>query len=137
MLVSVGLVGNLAYNEPGSNIGSKTRLMLLDDQSRSDLKQFYNNISDIPAYGFTIGLSTLMNARQVTLLAWGEHKSAIIKKVIEYKADDNVPASLLQLHKNAKVALDVNAAQMLTRLSQPWLVGTCDWTNKLDRKSGV
>lgn len=137
VLVSVGLVGNLAYNEPGSNIGSKTRLMLLDDQSRSDLKQFYNNISDIPAYGFTIGLSTLMNARQVTLLAWGEHKSAIIKKVIEYKADDNVPASLLQLHKNAKVALDVNAAQMLTRLSQPWLVGTCDWTNKLSRRAIV
>ncbi len=137
VLVSVGLVGNLAYNEPGSNIGSKTRLMLLDDQSRSDLKQFYNNISDIPAYGFTIGLSILMNARQVTLLAWGEHKSAIIKKVIEDKADDNVPASLLQLHKNAKVALDVNAAQMLTRLSQPWLVGTCDWTNKLSRRAIV
>ena len=50
VLVSVGLVGNLAYNEPGSNIGSKTRLMLLDDQSRSDLKQFYNNVSDIPSY---------------------------------------------------------------------------------------
>lgn len=137
VLVSVGLVGNLAYNEPGSNIGSKTRLMLLDDQSRSDLKQFYNNMSDIPSYGFTIGLSTLMNAGQVTLLAWGEHKSAVIKKVIEQKADDNVPASLLQLHKNAKVVLDVSAAEMLTRLSEPWLVGSCDWTNQLIRRAIV
>lgn len=137
VLVSVGLVGNLAYNEPGSNVGSKTRLMLLDDQSRSDLKQFYNNISDIPSYGFTIGLSTMMNASQVTLLAWGEHKSAVIKKVIEEKADDNVPASLLQLHKNAKVAMDVSAAEMLTRLSEPWLVGSCDWTNQLTRRAIV
>jgi len=137
VLVSVGLVGNLAYNEPGSNVGSKTRLMLLDDQSRSDLKQFYNNISDIPSYGFTIGLSTMMNAGQVTLLAWGEHKSAVIKKVIEEKADDNVPASLLQLHKNAKVAMDVSAAEMLTRLSEPWLVGSCDWTNQLTRRAIV
>lgn len=137
VLVSVGLVGNLAYNEPGSNIGSKTRLMLLDDQSRSDLKQFYNNVSDIPSYGFTIGLSTMMNAGQVTLLAWGEHKSAILKKVIEEKADDNVPASLLQLHKSAKVAMDVSAAEMLTRLSEPWLVGSCDWTNQLTRRAIV
>lgn len=137
VLVSVGLIGNLAYNEPGSNIGSRTRLMLLDDRSRNDLKQFYNNLSEIPTYGFTIGLSTLMNATQVTLLAWGEHKASIIKKTVEEKADDNVPASLLQLHKNAKVVLDVNAAQMLTRLAQPWLVGSCDWTNKLIRRAIV
>lgn len=137
VVVSVGLVGNLAYNEPGSNVGSRTRLMLLDDQSRSDLKQFYNNITEIPLYGFTIGLSTLMNAGQVTLLAWGESKSAILKKIIEEKADDNVPASLLQLHKNAKVAIDVSAAEMLTRLSEPWLVGSCDWTNQLTRRAIV
>lgn len=137
VLVSFGLVGNLAYNEPGSNIGSKTRLMLLDDQSRADLKPFYNNTSDIPSYAFTIGLSTLMEARQLTLAAWGEHKAFIIKKVVEGKADDNVPASLLQLHKNAKVVMDVNAAQMLTRISHPWLVGSCDWTNKLTRRAIV
>lgn len=137
VLVSVGLIGNLAYNEPGSNIGSKTRLMLLDDQSRVDLKPFYNNTSDIPSYAFTIGLSTLMDARQLTLGAWGEHKAAIVKKVVEEKADDNVPASLLQLHKNAKVVMDVNAAQMLTRISHPWLVGSCDWTNKLTRRAIV
>ncbi len=137
VLVSVGLIGNLAYNEPGSNIGSKTRLMLLDDQSRADLKPFYNNTSDIPSYAFTIGLSTLMDARQLTLGAWGEHKAAIIKKIVEEKADDNVPASLLQFHKNAKVVMDVNAAQMLTRISHPWLVGSCDWTNKLTRRAIV
>jgi len=137
VLVSVGLVGNLAYNEPGSNIGSRTRLMLLDNESRRDLKQFYSNSGNIPAYAFTVGLSSIMNAGQVILMAWGEHKANVIKKVIETKADDTVPASLLQLHKNAKVVLDVSAAQMLTRLSQPWLVGSCDWTNQLIRRAIV
>lgn len=137
VVVSVGLVGNLAYNEPGSNIGSQTRLMLLDNQSRGDLKHFYSNVHDIPKYAFTIGMGALMNADQLILLAWGEHKSTIIKKVIEEKADDSVPASLLQLHKNARVVLDVNAAQMLTRLSQPWLVGPCDWTSQLTRRAIV
>lgn len=137
VLVSVGLVGNLAYNEPGSNIGSRTRLMLLDNESRRDLKQFYSSAAQIPAYAFTVGLSSIMDAGQVILMAWGEHKSNVLKKVIEHKADDNVPASLLQLHKNAKVVLDVSAAQMLTRLSQPWLVGSCDWTNQLIRRAIV
>ncbi len=137
VLVSVGVIGNLAYNEPGSNIGSKTRLMLLDEQSRNDLTQFYNYTDEIPAFGFTIGLSTLMEARQLTLSAWGEHKANIIKQVIEIKADENVPASLLQFHQNAKVILDVDAAQSLTRISQPWLVGSCDWNNQLTRRAIV
>jgi len=137
VLVSVGLVGNLAYNEPGSNIGSRTRLMLLDNESRRDLKHFYNNSGQIPAYAFTVGLSSIMDADQVILMAWGEHKAGILKKVIEHKADDNVPASLLQLHKNARVVLDVSAAQLLTRLSQPWLVGSCDWTSQLIRRAIV
>ena len=137
VLVSVGLVGNLAYNEPGSNIGSRTRLMLLDNESRRDLKHFYSNAQQIPAYAFTVGLSSIMEAGQVILMAWGEHKASVIKKVIEQKTDDSVPASLLQLHKNARVVLDVNAAQLLTRLSQPWLVGSCDWTNQLIRRAIV
>ena len=137
VLVSVGLVGNLAYNEPGSNIGSRTRLMMLDNESRRDLKQFYSNSSNIPAYAFTVGLSSIMDASQVILMAWGEHKASVIKKVIESKADDTVPASLLQLHKNAKAVVDVSAAQLLTRLSQPWLVGSCDWTNQLIRRAIV
>lgn len=137
VLVSVGLVGNLAYNEPGSNIGSRTRLMLLDNESRRDLKHFYSNAQQIPAYAFTVGLSSIMDAGQVILMAWGEHKASVIKKVIEQKTDDNVPASLLQLHKNARVVLDVSAAQLLTRLSQPWLVGSCDWTSQLIRRAIV
>ena len=137
VLVSVGLVGNIAYNEPGSQVSTLTRLMLLDNESQRDLKRYYSSVSEVPTSAITIGLSTLLNARQVVLLAWGEHKSAILKDVIEGKADDNVPASFLQLHKNAMAAIDLNAAQNLTRISHPWLVGPCEWTDKLIRRAIV
>lgn len=137
VLVSVGLVGNIAYNEPGSQVSTLTRLMLLDNQSQRDLKRYYSSASEVPSSAVTMGLATLLNAEQVILLAWGENKSAIIKEIIEGKADDNVPASLLQLHKNAMAAIDLNAAQYLTRISHPWLVGHCEWTDKLIRRAIV
>jgi len=137
VLVSVGLVGNIAYNEPGSQVSTLTRLMLLDNESQQDLKRYYSSISEVPTSAITMGLSTLLNAKQVILLAWGESKSAILKEVIEGKTDDNVPASFLQLHKNAMAAIDLNAAQQLTRISHPWLVGPCDWTDMLIRRAIV
>jgi len=137
VLVSVGLVGNIAYNEPGSQVSTLTRLMLLDNESLRDLKHYYSSISEIPNSAITMGLATMLNAKQVILLAWGEHKSSILKEIIEGKVDDNVPASFLQLHKNAMAAIDVSAAQQLTRISHPWLVGPCEWTDKLIRHAIV
>jgi glucosamine-6-phosphate deaminase len=137
VLVSVGLVGNIAYNEPGSQISTLTRLMLLDNESQRDLQRYYSSISEVPSSAITIGLSTLLNAKQVILLAWGEHKSAILKEIIEGKTDDNIPASFLQLHKNAMAAIDLSAAQYLTRISHPWLVGPCVWNDKLIRRAIV
>lgn len=137
VLVSVGLVGNIAYNEPGSQVSTLTRLMLLDVESQRDLKRYYSSVSEVPNSAITIGLATLLNAEQVILLAWGEHKSAILKEVIEGKTDDSVPASFLQLHKNAMAAIDLSAAQYLTRISHPWLVGPCEWNDKLIRRAIV
>ncbi|MDD2997104.1 MAG: PIG-L family deacetylase, partial [Paludibacter sp.] len=121
----------------GSQLSSTTRLMLLDDASRATLKGFYSSKNDVPASAITIGLSTIMNARRVILSAWGEHKASIIKEVVEGKVNDNVPASFLQTHKNVSVVLDLDAAQLLTRLSHPWLVGPCDWTDKMIRRAIV
>lgn len=137
VLLSVGLVGNIAYNEPGSQAASLTRLMLLDHESRGDLKRFYSSPSEVPDSAVTIGLSTIQKAGEVVLVAWGENKSGIIKEVVQGKVDDNVPASFLQLHKNAMAVLDLGAAEHLTRLSQPWLVGSCEWTDKLIRRAIV
>lgn len=137
VLVSVGLVGNIAYNEPGSQSSSTTRLMLLDSQSQKDLKHFYLSANDIPSSSITMGISTLLNAKEVVLIAWGENKAAIVRELIEGKMDDSVPASFLQLHKNPHVVIDLDAAQQMTRISQPWLVGSCEWTDKLIRRAIV
>ena len=137
VLVSVGLVGNIAYNEPGSQVSTLTRLMLLDNESQRDLKRYYSSINEVPTSAITMGLATLLNAKQLILLAWGESKSGILKEIIEGKVDDNVPASFLQLHQNASAAIDLNAAQHLTRISHPWLVGSCEWTDKLIRRAIV
>lgn len=137
VLASIGQLGNLGYNEPGSQTSSTTRLMLLDAQSRADLKQFYISSSDVPESAITMGISTILSARKVVLAAWGEAKSNIIKKIIEEKSTDSVPASFLQLHKNAQVFLDIDSAQHLTRVSHPWLVGSCDWSDKLIRRAIV
>ncbi len=137
VLVSVGVVGNLAYNEPGSQPSSTTRLMLLDDQSRADLQQFYVSAADAPVSAITMGISTILSAKRVVMVVWGETKSAIVKQIIEEKASDAVPASFLQLHKNAHAVLDVTSAQHLTRISHPWLVGTSEWTDKMIRRAIV
>jgi len=137
VLVSVGMVGNIAYNEPGSQPNALTRLMLLDNVSQRDLKRFYSSVSEVPSSAITMGMATLMNAKQLILPAWGENKAGILKEIIEGKVDDNIPASFIQQHKNAKVVIDLNAAQQLTRISHPWLVSTCIWTDKLIRRAIV
>jgi glucosamine-6-phosphate deaminase len=137
VLVSVGRLGNIAYNEPGSQAGTLTRLMLLDTESQRDLKRFYSSRSEVPASAITMGMATLLNARQLILPAWGENKAGILREIIEGKIDDNVPASFIQHHKNAKVVIDLNAAQQLTRISHPWLVSSCIWTDKLIRRAIV
>lgn len=137
VLSSIGVVGNLAYNEPGSQPGSTTRLMLLDDQSRNDLQQFYLSSSDAPVSAITMGIGTILSAKKIILVVWGESKSAVLKQIIEQKASDVVPASFLQLHKNVHAVLDLSAAQHLTRISHPWLVGSCEWTDKLIRRAIV
>lgn len=134
---TIGQVGNLAYNEQGSQTSSTTRLMLLDAQSRSDLSQFYIRASEVPISAITMGLATILSAKKVILIAWGENKSKIIKEIVEGQANDTVPASFLQLHKNAQIVTDLNAAQFLTRISHPWLVGSCEWTDKLIRRAIV
>lgn len=134
---SIGELGNWAYNEAGSQTSSLTRLMLLDAQSRVDLQQFYISASDAPISAITMGISTLLQAKKITMVVWGENKASVVKKVVEEKATDTVPASFVQLHQNARVVLDLSAAEELTRISHPWLVGSIDWTDKMIRRAIV
>lgn len=84
-----------------------------------------------------MGISTILGAKKLILMAWGENKAAIIKGAIEGNVTDALPASYLQLHKDAKVVLDLSAAENLTRISTPWLVTSCEWNDKLIRRAIV
>ena len=121
---------------PGSNIYSQTRLVVLDSDSISDAASIFGALDKVPLSAITMGLSDMLAADKVTLIAWGEQKAESVKSMVEgtYEA---IPASLLQSHPNVKVIVDISAADQLTRISYPWLVTSCDWTNQLSRRAIV
>jgi glucosamine-6-phosphate deaminase len=136
-LLGIGRTGNIGFNEPGSQANSHTRLILLDNTSRKDAADLFGGIDSVPISAITMGVSTILKAKKIVLAAWGEHKSTVVKKAIEHSCLETCPASYLQLHNNAKVILDLHSASELTRISQPWLVTSCEWDDKLIRRAIV
>lgn len=132
----VGAAGSLAFNEPGSPSTSLCRLVLLGSEARHKIAGDYK-CDDVPTTAITLGIGNILSARRVLTMAWGENNAAIIKKTVEGPADVSVPASFLQGHPQAKVVVDLPAAEDLTRISQPWLVTSCDWNPKLIRRAIV
>ncbi|KAA6344724.1 Glucosamine-6-phosphate deaminase 1 [termite gut metagenome] len=137
VLLSIGHVGNIAFNEPGSRLNSTTRLILLDADSRNNAIKFFGNIENTPVSSITMGVSTILSAKKIFLMAWGEGKADKIKQCVEGKVTDTIPASYLQTHNNAQVVLDLSAAAHLTRIQRPWLVTSCEWNDKLIRSAIV
>ena len=136
-LLGIGRVGNIAFNEPGSRLNSTTRLILLDNASRNEASKIFGTLDNTPISSITMGVSTILGAKKVYLLAWGENKAAMIKECVEGPISDTIPASYLQTHNNAHVALDLSAAMNLTRIQRPWLVTSCEWNDKLIRSAIV
>ena len=135
-IMGIGREGNIGMNEPGSTATSTTRLILIDATSRAEAAHNLG-IDNIPPCSITMGINTIMNARKVYLLAWGEEKAETIKKVVEDKISDMLPASYLQMHQNASVCIDLSTASCLTRIQRPWLVTNCEWNDKLIRSAIV
>jgi glucosamine-6-phosphate deaminase len=136
-VLGIGRVGNIAFNEPGSRINSSTRLILLDNDSRNEATKIFGKLENTPVSSITMGIHTIMSAKKVVLLAWGEEKSEMIKSCVEGEMSDQIPASYLQAHNNSHVVLDLSAANDLTRIRRPWLVTSCDWNDKLIRSAIV
>ncbi len=136
-ILGIGRTGNIGFNEPGSQANSVTRLILLDNTSRKDAAELFGILDAVPISAITMGVGTILKAKKIVLVAWGEHKSTVIKKAIEQPYSDLIPASYLQLHSNVKVILDLNAAGELTRISRPWLVTSCEWDDQLIRRAIV
>lgn len=137
MIMGVGEQGQLGFNEPGSYFKSKTHLVQLSYYSLKVQSQFFPSKEDVPKMAITMGLDTIMNADKIVLMAWGEDKSQVIKQIVEGDVTDQIPASCLQNHPHIQVVIDEDAAQDLTQLKTPWVVGSCTWTPKLIRTAVI
>lgn len=134
VLCEIGDVGNVAFNEPGSQFTSVCRLSLIGSQTRKSLSSAYN-VETAPATTLTLGISNILGAKKAICMSWGENHAKIVKAAVEGSVTEDVPASFLQMHRNAKVVVDLPAAEGLTRINHPWMVTSCDWTDKLIRRA--
>ena len=130
-LLGIGRSGNIAANEPGSVITSRSRLILIDSVSREEMTMSFGGQEPVPPCSITMGISTILSARHIFLTAWGDDKADIIQKTVEGPITEDIPASFLQTHNDAHVVIDLAAAAKLTRIVHPWLVSNCKWDDKL------
>ena len=135
-VMGIGREGNIGMNEPGSYANSMTRLILIDSTSRAEASHNIG-VDNLPPCSITMGIGTILSARKVYVMAWGENKADIIRQTVEDKMSDTLPASYLQLHSNATICVDLAAAAHLTRIQRPWLVTRCEWNDKLVRSAIV
>jgi glucosamine-6-phosphate deaminase len=136
-ILGIGNNGHIGFNEPGSSIYSRTRLMPLANSTRITNSQDFQNISQVPRLAITMGISTILSARRIILMAWGQLKAPVVQKAVEGNLTEQIPASLLQQHNDCTFYLDDVAASELTRFKSPWLTGDTAWTPALMRKAVV
>lgn len=136
-VLGIGNNGHIGFNEPGSSIHSRTRLVTLDTSTRIANSHEFANISEVPRLAVTMGISTILKAKRILLMAWGPAKTAVVQKSVEDNVTEQIPASLLQQHNDSLFILDEAAAADLTRFKSPWLTGDMEWTPKMIRKAVV
>ena len=136
-ILGIGNNGHIGFNEPGSSIFSKTRLITLDNSTRIANSYEFATFSQVPRLAITMGISTIMKARRIILMAWGQAKAPVVQKSVEGHVDEQIPASLLQQHNDCSFVVDETAAAELTRYKSPWLTGEMEWTPALVRKAVV
>ena len=137
MIIGMGEQGQIGFNDVGSNAKSHTRLVQLTHNARTTQSSLFFGDENTPKMAITMGLGTVLSAKSIILMAWGEDKADVVKAVVEGESTRAVPASLLQEHPDITVYADDNSAANLTRVATPWLVGLCDWTPKFIRKAVV
>ena len=136
-VLGIGRTGHIGFNEPGSILSSKTRMVRLDRVTKLDAASDFFGLEHVPQRAITMGVGTIMAAKKVILMAWGEGKSKIVKEAVEGAIRETIPATFLQQHQNCNYVLDEAAASQLTRIETPWLVGDCQWSDKLIKKACI
>ncbi len=130
-LLGIGKTGHIGFNEPGSGRDSRTRLVTLDAVTRKDASADFFGAENVPREAITMGVATILEAREIAILATGEHKSSIVRRAVEGSVDLEVAATFLQAHANTTFFLDAAASVDLTRVATPWLVDEVAWTPDL------
>lgn len=112
-LLGIGRDGHIGFNEPGSSLSSRTRLKTLTQETRDDNASNFSKPSDIPIHVITMGLGTIMEAKQIVLMAFGKDKAKAISLCVEGPVSAYIPASILQFHNCVKIVIDREAASLL------------------------
>lgn len=129
------VIGGMGFNEPGSAYNSRTRLITLNYSSRVSSASEFFGVEYVPFHALTMGIETILSAKKIFFLAWGEGKASSIAKMVEGPVNEQTPISYLQQHDNLEVIIDYAAAAELTRVKTPWLTGTVEWSDFMIRKS--
>jgi glucosamine-6-phosphate deaminase len=130
-ILGIGKTGHIGFNEPGSGAESRTRLVTLDAVTRKDAAADFFGEDFVPREAVTMGIATILAAREIAIIATGEHKASIVRRAVEGDLDVEVAATFLQAHPNTTFYLDRAAAAELTRIKTPWLIDEVQWTQDL------
>ena len=136
-ILGIGKTGHIGFNEPGSGASSRTRLVTLDTITRRDAAADFFGEENVPREAITMGVATILDAREIAILATGEHKSSIVQRAVEGEVDLQVAATFLQRHPATTFHVDRAAAADLTRIATPWLVDEVTWTDDLTERAVV
>lgn len=136
-ILGIGRTGHIGFNEPGSWLSSKTRLVKLDHVTRMDAVKDFGKEENVPYRAITMGISTILKAKQIFIMAWGSHKAEIVQATVEGDITEMIPATYLQNHTNVKFYLDENASSELTKIKTPWFAGIVNWNDELIAKAVI
>jgi len=136
-ILGIGRTGHIGFNEPGSSRDSLTRRITLDRVTRQDAASDFRGEQNVPHFAITMGVGSILRAKKLVLMAWGENKAGVVAKAVEGPMTEAVSASFLQDHADARFFIDHGASRELTRIKLPWLVGPVSWTPRETRRAMV
>lgn len=136
-LLGIGRTGHIGFNEPGSMKNSLTRIINLDHITRLDAASDFFTEENVPTKAITMGIGTILNAKRIILIAFGEGKAEVIKRAIEGDIVDQVPATYLQNHPNTVFVMDNAASAKLSRIDTPWVLGNIQWDKQIEKRAVI
>src|SRR3972149_1252618 len=112
-ILGIGANGHIAFNEPGSSLGSRVRIKTLTEKTRNDNARFFASMEEVPKYAITMGIGTVMDSKEIILMANGGKKANAIKDAVEGPITGMCPATIVQMHRKVYVLLDKESASKL------------------------